>query len=438
MSGSRLGWPFAVWSGVGLLAEPALRLLLRRRLRLGKELPGRLAERRGIDPSPRPEGRLIWLHAASVGETISLLPLLDALCQADSTLQLLLTAGTVSAERLASQRLASHRLGQGGAQRIRCRFAPLDLPRWVNRFLDHWRPDLAVLVESELWPNLIRGCVRRRIPLALLNARMSARSARRWARTGPVVRRLLGAFDWITARSEQDAERFRLLGAMSVGHDGDLKQAAAVLPADPDELARLRALLGGRPAWLAASTHDGEEETVARLHGVLSARHPGLLTLVAPRHPDRGEAVAALLGAAPRRSAGQDPDQADGCWVCDTMGELGLFYRLADVVLLGNSFDGVHGPGGGHNPWEPARLGCAVASGPQAQNFEADMARLQAAGALAILPDLGACETWLDAMLRHPDRRRAMADAAHAMADASAGLPERLARRLLALIGTRS
>ncbi len=430
MSGC-LGWPFVVWAGAGLVAEPALRLLLRRRLHLGKELPGRLAERRGIDPSPRPEGRLIWLHAASVGETLSLLPLLDALSRADPALQLLLTTGTVNAQRLASQRLG----GDGANQRIRCRFAPLDLPRWINRFLDHWRPDLAVLVESELWPNLIAGCVRRRIPLALLNARMSERSARRWARVGFIVRRLLGAFDWITARSEQDATRFRSLGATSVEHDGDLKRAAAVLPVDADEQRRLRTVLGDRPIWLVASTHDGEEEVAARLHGALSVRHPGLLTLVAPRHPERGGAVAALLGGAPRRSAGQDPDLAHGCWVCDTLGELGLFYRLADIVLLGNSLDGVRGPGGGHNPLEPARLGCAIASGPHGQNFEADMARLQAAGALAILPDIEACETWADTMLRHPDQRRAMADAAFASANADVGLPERLAFRLIALLG---
>ncbi len=429
MSRSRLGWPFAVWAGAGLLAEPALRLLLRRRLLLGKELPGRLAERRGIDPSRRPEGRLIWLHAASVGETLSLLPLLDALCQADPMLQLLLTTGTINAQRLASQRLD----GNGSNRRILCRFVPLDLPRWINRFLDHWRPDLAVLVESELWPNLIAGCVRRRIPLALLNARISARSARRWARAGFIVRRLLGAFDWITARSEQDAARFRTLGAMSVEQDGDLKWAAAALPVDADEQRRLRTVLGDRPVWLAASTHDGEEDVIARLHDVLSARHPRLLTLVAPRHPERGEAVAVLLGGAPRRGAGQDPQQAHGFWVCDTLGELGLFYRLADIVLLGNSLDGVRGPGGGHNPLEPARLGCAIASGPHAQNFEADMARLQAAGALAILPDFDAYQTWLDAMLRHPDQRQAMSDAAHALTDATVGLPERLASRLLAL-----
>ena len=408
-------------------------LLLRRRLRLGKELPGRLAERRGVDPSLRPDGQLVWLHAASVGETLSLLPLLDALYQADPTLQLLLTTGTVNAQHLALQRLA----GNGLRQRVQCRFIPLDLPRWINRFLDHWQPDLAVLVESELWPNLIAGCVRRGIPLALLNARLSARSAGRWARAGFIARHLLGAFEWITARSEQDAARFRALGAVSVEHEGDLKQAAAALPADVDEQTRLRVMLGDRPIWLAASTHNGEEEAVAQLHDALSARHPGLLTLVAPRHPERGEAVAALLGHAPRRGAGQDPNQAHDYWICDTIGELGLFYRLSGIVLLGNSLNSVHGSGGGHNPLEPARLDCAIASGPRMQNFEADMTRLQAAEALAVLPDLDACEAWLDTMLRHPDRRRAMADAALALANASAGLPERLARRLLTLIRTR-
>ena len=426
-----LGPAFAAYRITAALAEPAVRLWLRHRRRSGRELAHRLAERRGVDRLLRPDGTLIWLHAASVGETLSLLPLLDALCRLDPALTLLLTTGTVTAQELAVVRLADAGLNR----RVRLRLVPLDVPRWIDRFLDHWRPDVAVLVESELWPNLIAGCVRRGIRLALLNARLSQRSARAWSRIGFAARPLFGAFDWMTARSEQDAARLRALGAKGVEHDGDLKQAAPSLPVDTAELGRLRGLLGDRPVWLAASTHEGEEARIALLHRSLAVRHPDLLTVVAPRHPERGAAIADGLETAPRRAAGQDPDTAHGFWVCDTLGELGLLYRLVGIVFLGNSLPAVRPPGGGHNPLEPARLGCAIAIGPLAQNFDEDVRRLQAADALAVTADEAALELWLDRMLSDPDARRRMAEAARNRADASAGLPQRLAHRLLGLAG---
>ncbi len=432
---------FRTWAGATRLASPALALLLRRRLRAGRELADRLPERRGIDGSPRPQGRLIWLHAASVGETVSLLPLLAALRRADPALHLLLTTGTVSAQTLAQGRLAAELTDigcDGGGGRMLLRLVPLDVPLWMRRFLDRWRPDVAVLVESELWPNLIAGCRRRGVPLVLLNARLSARSHAAWRRIGPLARPLFAAFAWISARSPEDADRLRALGGRAVSHDGDLKRAAGALPADLTELARLRRLVGGRPAWLAASTHPGEEAVVAQLHAALAPRHPGLLTIVAPRHPERGPEIAAELGGAPRRAAGLDPPAEPGPWVCDTLGELGLLYRLCGIVLVGNSLDtGRPGGGGGHNPLEPARLGCAIASGPMVANFAAEMRRLEGAGALFVAADLASALDWLDLMLTRPDRRQAMADAARDAADASAGLPERLADRLLALLPVR-
>lgn len=433
MSKPRFGLPFALWAGAASIAAPGLRLLLRRRLRRGKELAGRLAERTGIELSPRPEGTLLWLHAASVGETLSLFPLLGALCRIDPDLHILLTTGTVNAQRLAERRLTE----DGLDARIRHRFVPLDVPRWIGRFLDHWRPDLVALVESELWPNLIVGCARRDIPLALLNARMSDRSAKAWGMSGFVARRLFAAFDWITARSPQDAERLRALGATGVEHDGDLKQAASALPVDETELDRLRAMLGDRPVWLAASTHEGEEARIATIHQSLVSRHPTLLTVVAPRHPERGADIAAELGDAPRRAAGQDPDPERGLWICDTLGELGLLYRLIGVVFIGNSLDAVKPPGGGHNPLEPARLGCAMAIGPLSQNFNEDVARLQAAGALVTTTDEAGLDAWVNRMLSHPEQRQAMADAALDQAGTSNGLPERLAHRLLGLVADR-
>lgn len=433
MSTPRFGLPFALWAGAASVAAPGLRLLLRRRLRRGKEIAGRLAERTGVEGSPRPEGTLLWLHAASVGETLSLFPLLGALCRIDPNLHILLTTGTVNAQRLAEQRLAE----EGLDARVRHRFVPLDVPRWIGRFLDHWRPDVVALVESELWPNLIVGCARRGIPLALLNARMSDRSAKAWGMTGFAARRLFGAFAWITARSPQDAARLLALGASDVEHDGDLKQAASALSVDETELDRLRALLGDRPVWLAASTHEGEESRIGAIHQSLVSRHPTLLTIVAPRHPERGADIAAALGDAPRRSAGQDPDPGCGIWICDTLGELGLLYRLVGIVFIGNSLEAVKPPGGGHNPLEPARLGCAMAIGPLSQNFNEDVSRLQTAAALVTTTDEAGLEAWVDRMLTQPDQRQAMADAALEQAGASNGLPERLAHRLLGLVADR-
>ena len=430
MTPRHLGWPFRLWALAGTIASPALRLLLRRRLRAGKELRDRLAERRGLDTTPRPDGRLIWLHAASVGETLSLLPLLQALCRLDPALHLLLTTGTVTAQVLARERIDAAGLGP----RITTRFVPLDVPLWIGRFLDHWRPDLAVLVESELWPGLVAGCAGRGIGLVLLNARLSARSARRWARAGFVARRLLGAFAWISARSAQDAARLRALGASNVAHDRDLKQAAETLPFDQAELRRLQALIGDRPVWLASSTHEGEEPCVAAAHAALSARFPGLLTILAPRHPQRGDAVARSLPQARRRSLGQDPSAEAGIWLCDTLGELGLLYRLSDIVLLGNSLAEGRGPGGGHNPLEPARLGCALAAGPRMQNFDEDTARLTAAGGLVSLSGAAAIQGWVGRMLDDPQARRRMAEAARSAAAADPDLPDRLARRLLELL----
>ncbi len=409
------------WGLAATLAIPALRLLLRRRAANGKEDPARLAERRGIDPTPRPPGKLLWLHAASLGEAISVLPVLQTL---PDTLHVVFTTGTRTSARLLAQRLPE----LGLENRVFHRYAPLDVPAWGARFLDHWRPDAACFLESELWPNLLLACRKRGIPTALLNARLSVRSAARWCNLPGFAAEILGGFTWIAAQSDADATRIASLGGHAVDAPGNLKTAAAELPADPAELARLGALLAGRPAWLAASTHPGDEARAARLHAALAPAHPGLVTAIVPRHPERGAAIAAELGGAPRRALGQDP--APGIWIADTLGELGLFYRLFPIVLMGKSFP----PGGGQNPLEPARLGCAVACGPAMQNFAGAVASLTAAGAIATLPDEPALIHWLGAMLADPAARQAMGRAAHAVATSQAELPAQMAARLVALV----
>jgi 3-deoxy-D-manno-octulosonic-acid transferase len=344
------------------------------------------------------------------------IPVLEAL--RDRAVTVLMTTGTVASARLLLQRCpdALHR------------FVPLDVPRWVARFLDHWRPDAAAFLESELWPNMLAAGRRRGVPLMLLNGRLSARSQAGWARAPGFARRVVGAFDSVWAQSDADAERLRSLGGHAVTSPGNLKFAAAPLPADAAELARLGALLGDRPRWLAASTHPGEEAIAAAIHRRLLPDHPALLTGIAPRHPDRGPAIAGDLGA-PRRGAGQDPPEG-GLWVADGLGEMGLLYRLFPTVFIGKSLSA---DGGGQNPLEPARLGCSLAAGPAMANQADAAAILTRAGGLVTVADEAALAAWVDLQLRDPRARQAAGQAAQAAAGADADLPRRAAEALLAM-----
>ena len=410
-------------------AAPGLRLMLRMRAWRGKEIAARLAERRGVEREPRPPGPLLWLHAASVGETASIFPVLFALGEQAPNLSILLTTGTVTSARLVAARLPTLAL----TQRVLHRFVPLDVPSWVGRFLDHWSPDAAGFVESELWPNLLGGCRARALPLMLLNARMSERSYRAWRSAPRLARHLLQAFTRVQAQSEADAGRLRDLGAKCVSAPGNLKFAAAPLPVDAAVLARLASILNRRPRWLAASTHPGEEALMLTVHATLAASHPGLVTIIVPRHPERGaEIVRELRGVVvSRRSAGEDPPPSAGIWVADTLGELGLFYRLAPIVFVGRS---LVAPGGGQNPLEPARLGCAVAVGPHAANFTEALAVLEEAGAVARVANASGLGAWVDDMLRSPEERDAIGEAAIAATARHADLPGRTASALLQLM----
>lgn len=420
----------SLWLAAANALAPALPLYLRWRLRNGKEIAERMAERTG-QAAERPDGPLLWLHAASVGETLSALPLVEALLDAEPALNILVTTGTVTSASLLAQRLPP-----ALAPRVQHRFVPLDVPRWVGRFLDGWRPDAAVFVESELWPNLIAALRRRGIPLALVNGRMSERSLRGWRQMPSLIRELLESFRLVLAQSEVDRGRFAALGASGAQCWGNLKYAAPPLPADEAELARLRGLLARRPVLLAASTHPGEEAMLGEAHERLLPRFPGLLTIIVPRHPQRGEAIARELARLPvaRRAAGQDPAPETGLYIADTLGELGLFYRLADLGFVGGSLV----RHGGQNPLEPARLGCPILFGPHTWNFEEPVARLLAVGgALRIEPGTdpaGALAETAGSVLSNPDRGRAMADAAAAIAAGEAALPARIAAALLPLL----
>jgi 3-deoxy-D-manno-octulosonic-acid transferase len=410
------------------LLAPAARRLLQRRAEAGKEEPARLGERFGRAPVARPAGTLVWAHAASVGEALSLLPLVDRLLARLPEAQVLITTGTITSARLMAERLPQRSLHQ---------FVPIDQRLAVRRFLDHWRPDLALFVESELWPNLILETRRRGVPMALLNARLSERSFRRWHRWRRVTGPLFRSFDLVLAQDARQAEQLRQLGAQRVESVGDMKAGAAPAPVDAAELRQLQDALAGRPVWLAASTHEGEEAAVIAVHRRLRERHPGLVTLLAARHPNRGDAVAALVEAAgiacPRRSRGEGIGPDTEIYLVDTLGEMGLFYRLAPTVFIAGSL-GAPGSIGGHNPLEAARLGRAVLHGADMVNCRAVTTALDAAGgALEVAGADGLAEA-LDRLLADPAAARHMGEAGQRVADAESGVLDRVMSALEPLL----
>ncbi|MCR6629079.1 MAG: 3-deoxy-D-manno-octulosonic acid transferase [Magnetospirillum sp.] len=394
------------------LGGPLISLYLKRRMARGKEDPARFGERLGRPSLPRPEGRLVWLHAASVGESLSLLPLVERLA-ARPGWRVLMTTGTVTSAKLMAERLPEGAIHQ---------YVPVDRPAWARAFVDHWRPDLVLWAESDFWPNLLDAIRRRAIPLVLVQGRVSAKSFAGWQRARGFIGRLLSAFTLCLGQTPEDAQRLAALGAKRVECLGNLKMAVPPLPADEAELARLRQAVGVRPLWLAASTHPGEEALAARVHQALAARVPGLLTVIVPRHPHRGAEIAGELAAmglsATLRSAGAAP--GGDIHVADTMGELGLFYRLAPIVFMGKSLL----VKGGQNPFEPARLGAAVLFGPHMDNFPEMAPAMVAAGAAVQVEDEAHLAETVARLLADPvelDRRRA---AAETWVEAEAGVLE--------------
>jgi 3-deoxy-D-manno-octulosonic-acid transferase len=337
---------------------PLAPALIKRRLQQGKEDPARIGERRGMSKDVRPHGPLVWIHGASVGEVLAAVGLIEKLRALN--IRILLTSGTVTSAAIVAKRFPADIIHQ---------YVPYDSPRYVARFLDHWRPSLALFIESDLWPNLILASAARRLPMVLINGRMSQRSFPRWRRMAGTISALLGRFDVCLAQSQLDAERFTALGSRNVVTTGNLKLDVTAPAADPAKLERLMSVTRGRPVIVAASTHPGEEEILIEAHRTLASFFPSLLTVIVPRHPHRGEAVARLVEASglhgALRSREELPTAATDIYVADTMGELGLFYRLAPIVFMGGSLV----EHGGQNPVEAVKLGAAVVHGPHVFNF---------------------------------------------------------------------
>ncbi|MEJ2123504.1 MAG: glycosyltransferase N-terminal domain-containing protein [Alphaproteobacteria bacterium] len=355
------GLPLRIYRALTHAMRPFAGALLRHRSNKGKEVRERLGERMGLASIPRPNKTLLWFHAASVGETNTVLPLIEELRRKRPDIGVLLTTVTVTSAKIAASRLPEGAIHQ---------FVPLDSPAFVTRFFDHWRPDMALFTESEIWPNLILEADKRDIPLALLNAIMSERSTRRWSKMPSLSRPLFSRFSVVLTQSKLLTKRLKTLGALNVITAGNIKFDAPPPPIDAEKLALLKDAIRTRPVFLAASTHPGEDEMIAVAHQKLRETVPGLLTIIAPRHPERGSAMAAmaegLLGfSVARRSTGDALTADTEIYVSDTIGELGLFYSLATVAFIGGSLV----PHGGHNPIEAVKLGAGVISGPHWHNF---------------------------------------------------------------------
>ena len=347
-----------VYRKLSAAVVPMAPALIKRRLKQGKEDPARVGERRGISNDVRPHGPLVWIHGASVGEVLAAAALIEKLRALN--IRILLTSGTVTSAAIVAKRFPADIIHQ---------YVPYDSPRYVARFLDHWQPSLALFIESDLWPNLILSSAARRLPMVLINGRMSHRSFPRWRRVSNTIGALLGRFDVCLAQSQVDAERFTALGSRNVVTTGNLKLDVPAPPADSAKLERLMAVTRGRPIIVAASTHPGEEEILLAVHKTLAGFFPSLLTVIVPRHPDRGEAIARTVTAsglhAALRSREELPIATTDIYVADTMGELGLFYRLAPIVFMGGSLV----PHGGQNPIEAIKLGASIVHGPHVFNF---------------------------------------------------------------------
>lgn len=341
---------------------PLTPLWVRRRAREGKEDIDRIEERYGTPSLPRPQGTLIWFHAASVGESVMLFPVIHRLLMHDPELQILVTSGTVTSAELLAERLPERAIHQ---------YVPLDYPKAVTTFLDHWKPDMALWAESEIWPNLIRKTKARGIPMVLLNARMSRKSMDGWKKRGSKSgQALFSAFDLILAANDETAKGLSGIVGRHIEMSGNLKDASEPLPAKPNVLANLKTQTQGRKIWCAASTHLGEDEHMIAAHKHLLDADPNALLILALRHPERMPDVRDLLKKEKLtyavRSRSQKVTSKTQVLLFDTIGEMGLAYRLAELSFVcGSLIEGL----AGHNPLEPARLGNAVLTGTHIASF---------------------------------------------------------------------
>ncbi|MFD0916129.1 lipid IV(A) 3-deoxy-D-manno-octulosonic acid transferase [Pseudahrensia aquimaris] len=412
-----------LYRGVGSILYPFSGPFLRARARKGKEDRSRRAERYGYASWKRPEGPLVWLHAASVGESLAIMPLIKRM--ESFGINLVFTTGTVTSASIAEDRLSERTIHQ---------YVPMDVKRAVRRFLDHWQPDLVIFAESEIWPMTISELAKRNVPQILVNARMSDRSNRRWQKRPALAQAIFGQLSQVIAQSETDGERFRSLGAPWVSVAGNLKTDVGVPQVDERVLAKIKSQIQDRPTWVSVSTHRGEEAIMGRVHRMVASHAPGLLTIIVPRHPDRSREVEEELQAqglnVVTRSSGKSIGSHTDVFLGDTIGEMGLYLRLSEIAFMGKSLAAE----GGQNPIEPAMTGAAILSGRYVQNFRETYQKLLDAGGARLVSDENMLASHVLHLLRKRSDLEMMRDAARETVDGMTGALERTTLSLDAYI----
>ncbi len=405
----------------GILLAPFIGLWLLKRAARGKESLPRLRERFGHAGVMRPPGRVVWLHAASVGEVQSVFTLVRSLLLRHADIHVLITTGTVTSASLVAQQELPRTLHQ---------FVPVDTYPAARRFLRHWRPDLVLWVESEFWPQLLWQVKKRGIPALLINARISENTAANWHRWPRTFRKLVQVFHAIFAGSERDAARLSALGAPQVQDAGNLKYDAAALAVDHDALTDIKRMIGNRRVWVAASTHANEEQRIAEIHHKLVTQFHDLLTIIVPRHATRGDSLATDLrsqGAIlAQRSKNEPITEKTGIYLADTMGELGLFFRLSELVFIGGTLI-AHG---GHNPLEAARLDCAIITGPHMHNFATILQHFQRHKAIRLVRDPAELQVMVALLLRDKSQRQDLARRAVELVREAQGASEKILQEI--------
>lgn len=402
-----------LYAALSYLAYPFVWVLLRIRERQGKELKDRINERKGRYTMARPQGKLIWVHGASVGECLSTLPLIEKLVK--SGVRVLVTSGTVTSAQLMAKRLPKGAFHQ---------FIPVDLPTYAAGFVKHFHPDAGLFIESDFWPNILRAAHKANVPLILLNGRISDRSFERWKKALWFIRSMLSLFTLAFGQTKEDARRLSVLGAKNTICVGNLKFAALPPPVKEKELSEALEAIGHRPVWVAGSTHDDEEVQAAEVHMRLKKTYPALLTIIVPRHPNRAvdiEQKLKAMGLSVHLRSRKENMDAD-IYIGDTIGEMGLFYQLSPLIFVGGSLV----PFGGQNMLEPMKFGACTLVGPYAFNFKEIVERADREQALIVVKDKNELAKRLDLYLQDVRAREKVSQKAVALASSETAVLERV------------
>ena len=378
------------------LFMPVIWFFMGVRKKKGKEDISRFGERAGVSRVKRPAGRLVWFHGASVGETLSMYPLINKILEKDKTVNVLVTSGTRTSAKI---------LGDTLPERVFHQYIPIDYYPYVKRFIAHFKPDVAIWFESEFWPNLMKEAHDNGTKMILVNGRISDRSFSRWKILKGVAEKILSLFDLIIAQSRESRERLSILSGKKVEYYGNIKFAAlGKMDIDKEKAVAFAESVKDRHVFLAASTHPGEEEKIIRVHSLLKKEFPDIITVIIPRHPNRSEKIVGILDASGLsyrvRSRGDKADAGVDIYLADTMGETALFYSLCKVVFVGGSLVKF----GGQNMIEPMYAEDAVLVGRNTFNFRDIVADALKANALIEVEDENKLADEVIGLFKDPDR----------------------------------